>query len=162
MRVGMMGAGVLAAILSVAACSTAPKPMPLAPVGNIAPEVMTAQALLNAYRRENGLGPLMIDPSLIGMAQGLADACLTVPKCDHNTGGSIPARLNAVGFGGVSSAAENLRRSEATLEGAFAWWKGSPVHKANMLLPDVTRMGFAKSSEQTVRAHWVLVVAADP
>lgn len=58
----------------------------------------------------------------------------------------------AAGYG-----AENLRKNEATIEGAFAWWKSSSIHNSNMLIPQVRRLGFARLPA-TGKGFWVLIV----
>lgn len=131
----------------------------VAPQAIAAPASDAEQALaqLNAYRKSKGLGAVQLDAKLSKMAQELANACVAASgKCDHNTGGGFAARLRKAGVS-AGYGAENLRKNETTVEGAFAWWKGSKIHNSNMLISQVKRLGFARAPA-TGKGFWVLIV----
>jgi uncharacterized protein YkwD len=119
-------------------------------------EAQQALALLNTYRKSKRLTQVVLDPTLTKMAQDLAKACVAAGRCDHNTGGSFADRLRKAGVA-AGYGAENLRKNEATIEAAFAWWKGSSIHNSNMLIPQVRRLGFARLPA-TGKGFWVLIV----
>ena len=124
-------------------------------------DAQAAQSQLNTYRKANGLGSLILDPTLTRVAQNLASTCgAAAGKCDHNTGGSFQSRLRAAGYG-AGYGAENLR-NDTSVQGAFAWWKGSQIHNGNMLMKPVTRMGFAAGKGKSARTTYVLIVAGEP
>lgn len=123
-------------------------------------EAQTALATLNAYRKSKGLGAVQLQPALTQMAQALVDACMKAGRCDHNTGGSFQQRAAKYGFSNIYGA-ENLMIGGTTLDQAFAWWKASSVHNANMLIKQVVWLGFARGPTKGA-AYWVLIVTSNP
>jgi uncharacterized protein YkwD len=117
-----------------------------------------AMAILNAYRTSKGLSALRVDAKLNKVAADLAAACAAAGNCDHNTGGSFSERLKAAGYS-AGYGAENLRKNEKTVEGAFNWWKGSQVHNTNMLMKPLKALGFAHSVSAKGKGFYVLVMA---
>ena len=69
-----------------------------------------------------------------------------------------------MGAGGYRSvvAAENLGAGYRTLGAAFVGWRGSPAHRENLLLRDVTDLGIALAHTPRgyYRVYWAMVVAA--
>lgn len=122
-----------------------------------------AGRILNAYRASNGLGPVRPDPRLMAMAQRQADAMVAANSLSHDAGGSFSSRIHAAGIDS-GRAAENLGGGYYSTEEAFAGWRQSPGHNANLLMQEATRYGIALSKDPRTnyRAWWVLVVAADP
>lgn len=145
----------------IACAAVAPSTL-LAPVAAAADsDADKALATLNAYRKSKGLGAVKPDPTLTKMAQQLADACVKAKgKCDHNTGGSFADRLRKVGAK-AGYGAENLYKNGETVEAAFAWWKASKIHNSNMLIPQVTKLGFARAPASG-KGYWVLIVTDAP
>lgn len=134
---------------------------PAAAAPAAASDAQQALALLNAYRKSKGLGAVKLDARLSKMAQDLANACVAAKgKCDHTTGGSFAARLRKAGVN-AGYGAENLRKNDTTIEGAFAWWKSSKIHNSNMLISQVTLLGFARAPA-TGKGFWVLIVTDSP
>lgn len=123
----------------------------------------SAGRILNAYRTSQGLGPLRPDPRLMAMAQRQADAMAAKNTLSHDAGGSFGSRVEAAGIDSAR-AAENLGGGYYSTEEAFAGWRQSSGHNANLLMKEATRYGIAlaKDPRTTYRAWWVLVVAAEP
>ena len=107
---------------------------------------------INAVRASNGLNALTLDPQLSAAAStySLDMACNNrvdfVRHTDSN-GGRWYDRISAQGYA-YSSAFENVyvgnpAYSGGTPQSAMNWWMGSPIHKANILNPDVTEIGIA-------------------
>jgi uncharacterized protein YkwD len=120
-----------------------------------------AQSMISGYRRNNGLGPVTIDPTLTKMAEAQAHAMAARNKMDHDVGGSFQSRLAASGYpAGV--AAENIGAGYHTLAEAFSGWRDSPGHRANMLKDGVTQIGIAAvyAPNSKYKVFWALVLAA--
>lgn len=123
----------------------------------------SAGRILNAYRASNGLGAVRPDPRLMGMAQRQADAMAKSNSLSHDAAGSFGARVESAGLNSAR-AAENLGGGYYSTEEAFAGWRQSSAHNANLLMREASRYGIAlaKDPRTSYGAWWVLVVAADP
>ncbi|MBI4273361.1 MAG: CAP domain-containing protein [Rhizobiales bacterium] len=156
------------AAFGLAACSsdqlnTAQQPsfyQSLAHYGSIL-DATSAQSMISGYRRNNGLGALMLDPELNKLADTQARAMAARDKLDHNLAGSFPERMRKSGYD-AKGAAENISAGYHTLAEAFSGWRDSPSHRANMLLRGATRMGIAAiyAPESKYKVFWTLIVAA--
>jgi uncharacterized protein YkwD len=62
---------------------------------------------------------------------------------------------------GAASSAENLAMGTKTFGDAFAIWKSSSGHNANLLKPNMTRIGLASASRHGT-TYWALILAATP
>jgi hypothetical protein len=122
-----------------------------------------AAAMLTAYRASRGLGPVRLDPSLTAMAQRQADAMVAANQLSHDVAGGFTARLLGAGID-TPRAAENLGGGYYSTAEAFAGWRNSPEHNANLLMPQATRFGIAlaKDARTELRAYWAMEVAAEP
>lgn len=122
-----------------------------------------AAAMLTAYRRSRGLGPVRLDPALTALAQRQADAITAANILSHDLGGSFSSRLVGAGID-TTRAAENLGGGYYSTEEAFAGWRNSPAHNANLLMPQATRFGIAiaKDARTQYRVFWAMEVAAEP
>jgi uncharacterized protein YkwD len=117
-----------------------------------------ARDMIGAYRRNNGLGPLTIDPELQTAAQAEADAMASADK--PSSAEAFKSRLAATGF--VSPDA-NLSAGYHTLAEAFSGWRESPQHDRVLLDSRATRIGIATAytPRSKYKVYWALVVAAD-
>ncbi len=122
-----------------------------------------ATAMLTAYRASRGLGPVRLDPALTAMAQRQANAMAAANALSHEAAGSFSSRVRAAGLD-AARAAENLGAGYDSTQDAFAGWRASAGHDANLLLPQATRFGIAlaKDPRTTYGAWWALVLAAEP
>ena len=77
---------------------------------------------------------------------------------DHNVYASFRSRIAPYGS---PSAAENLAMGTKTFGETLAIWKSSSGHNANLLKPNVTRMGLASASRDGT-TYWSLILAAPP
>ena len=116
-----------------------------------------AAAIISAYRKSNGLPPVTLDPKLMKIAAAQAKKMAAANNLSH---GNFPRRLAAGGYD-AAVAAENIGAGYHNLNEAFAGWRASSHHRANMLKKDVTKMGIAvaynKSSK--FKDFWSLVLA---
>ncbi len=122
-----------------------------------------AARMLSAYRASRGLGPVRLDPTLASMAQRQADAMAAADEMSHSVAGSFVSRAAAAGLDTVR-AAENVGAGYMSLEDAFAAWRASAGHDANLLMPQATRFGIALAKDPATRyrVYWAMVVAAEP
>jgi len=117
-----------------------------------------ARDMIGAYRGNNGLRPLSLDPDLQAAAQAEADA---MAKADRpSSAEAFKARLSASGF---MAPAANLSAGYHTLAEAFSGWRESPQHNRVLLDSRATRIGIATAYKPNskYKVYWVLAVATD-
>jgi uncharacterized protein YkwD len=121
-----------------------------------------AARLISDYRRSHGLSPVTLNPQLMAIAAKHSRAMASADKMSHVLAGegSFERRLSAGGYD-AAIAAENVAAGHRNLDEAFAGWKASPGHNANMLKPGVTQMGIAVAYAQNSKYgnFWTLVLA---
>jgi uncharacterized protein YkwD len=124
-------------------------------------DLSAAQSMISGYRRNNGLGPVTIDPMLTRLAQEQAQIMAERDKLDHSAGRPFQERIRTSGFD-AKVAAENVSAGYHTLAEAFSGWRDSPPHRANMLLNGATRTGIAAvySPKSKFKVFWALILAA--
>lgn len=158
----------VAAGLALAGCASAPPP-PRLPEGqpgfyvNLASagarvDVAAARDMISLYRRNQGLGPLTLDPKLQQAAQAQADAMARAGQVSHGPG-SLPSRLGRFGID-PGRATENVSAGYYTVAEAFSGWRDSRPHNANMLNPHMKRMGIATAYAPGTKykVYWALVM----
>ena len=120
-----------------------------------------AASMISGYRKNNGLGAVIVDPVLTQIAEQQARAMVKKDKLDHNAGGTFAQRMKASGYA-YRAGAENIGAGYHTLAEAFSGWRDSPPHRANMLLAGVTSMGIAAvyAPNSKYKVFWAMVVAA--
>jgi uncharacterized protein YkwD len=119
-----------------------------------------AASMISGYRKNNGLTDVTLDPDLSRMAQAQAEAMAKRDKLEHNIKTPFVARLKASGYN-AKAAGENIGAGYHTLAEAFSGWRDSPPHRANMLLPGVTRIGIAAvpAPSSKYQVYWALILA---
>ncbi|AMJ60773.1 CAP domain-containing protein [Bosea sp. PAMC 26642] len=166
---GCRNLAAFALLLLIAGCAGEPRrTTPLAPkaaerLATVRVDPAAAARILNDYRRGRGLSPVTLDPALSAMAQRQADAMVASNTLSHDTGGSFGARVHAAGLD-ASRAAENLGAGYYSTEEAFAGWKTSSGHDANLRMAEATRFGIALAKDPGTRygAWWAFVIAGEP
>lgn len=156
------------AILTLAAAALAgcagglPTVSDAAKLEHIAVDQRTALAMLNSYRAKHGAAPLSTSPGLRLVAQDMADhiAGRDKLKSPQHSPNGLYTRLMARGVE-HDAAGENLGYGYANLNAAFAGWRGSAAHNRNLLNPNVTQMGIARTNraDGTYRNFWALIMA---
>jgi uncharacterized protein YkwD len=120
-----------------------------------------AAALISAYRKSRGLPPVTVDPTLTRIAVAHAQRMASADKMAHVLPGegSFQQRLAAGGFQ-PSMAAENVAAGQKSLADVLESWRKSPGHNANLLLPNVSRIGIALSiaRDSRYKTYWSLVL----
>ncbi|SCY26152.1 CAP domain-containing protein [Microvirga guangxiensis] len=121
-------------------------------------DAVMARDMIGAYRRNNGLGPLTLDPDLQAAAQAEADAMAAADK--PSSAEAFKGRLSSAGF---LAPGANLSAGYHTLAEAFSGWRESPQHNRVLLDPKATRIGIATAytPNSKYKVYWALVVAAD-
>ncbi len=116
-----------------------------------------ARDMISAYRRNNGLGALVLDPELQASAQAEANAMAAADK--PSSAEAFKGRLSSVGF---LSPAANLSAGYHTLAEAFSGWRESPQHNRVLLDPKATRIGIATAytPNSKYKVYWAMAVAA--
>ncbi|MBA3474329.1 MAG: LPXTG cell wall anchor domain-containing protein [Rubrobacter sp.] len=105
--------------------------------------------LINGYRQENGVGPLVSSGVLSTSAQRHSEDMAAHDFFSHSTressyypGGSSPAdRAAREGYPTNVYTAENIALGQQTAEEVFEDWRGSPEHNAAMLGEQYTAAG---------------------
>lgn len=120
-----------------------------------------AAALISQYRASHGLPPVTIDPTLTKIASVHANRMAATDTMSHVLPGegSFQQRLIAGGFQ-ASMAAENVAAGQPTLTAVLEAWRKSPGHNANLLLPNVSKIGIALALADSSRYkyYWSLVL----
>jgi uncharacterized protein YkwD len=119
-----------------------------------------AASMISGYRTNYGLSVVTVDPDLTRMAQAQAEIMAQRDKLEHNVRKPFAARLKAAGYD-ANVAAENIGAGYHSLAEAFSGWRESTPHRANMLLPGVTRIGIAAVYTPTskYKVYWALILA---
>lgn len=115
-----------------------------------------ARDMISAYRRNHGLGPLVLDPALEQAAQREADI-----MAGSNTPASADAIKQRLAQTGIKAAEVNTSAGYHTLAEAFSGWRDSPQHNRVMLAPTAKRIGIATAFAPGTKykVYWVLVEA---
>ncbi len=157
------------AALAVAGCAAEPPESRLvhahsaAAIAAVRLDPAAALADLNAYRAGKGLKPVRLDPALAAMAERQAKAMAAGNVLSHDVAGAFPARLAQSGID-TSKAGENLGGGYMSLAEAFAGWRESPAHDANLRLAEGTRFGIAiaKNPDTQYGVYWAMEIASEP
>ena len=124
-------------------------------------DAKAAASMISGYRRNHELPPVTLDRELMRLAQAQARAMAARNELDHNAGGAFAERVRKSGVR-ARAVVENIAAGYHTLAEAFSGWRDSPGHRANMLNPEVTRMGIAAvyAPGSKYKVFWVLILAA--
>ena len=99
--------------------------------------------LTNAFRADNGLDPLTVDPRLNEAAEAHSQSMAEEDFFSH-TGldGSSPGdRIEDAGYTNWSTWAENIAAGQPEPEDVMEAWINSPGHRANLLNPNLEDIG---------------------
>jgi uncharacterized protein YkwD len=123
-------------------------------------DAAAAASMISGYRQNNALAGVVLDPTLMRLADEQAHAMAARDKLDHDIKGDFGRRMKASGFD-AKIAVENVSAGYHTLAEAFSGWRDSPPHRANMLKSGVTRMGIAAvyTPNSKYKVFWALILA---
>ncbi|HVN29112.1 MAG TPA: CAP domain-containing protein [Candidatus Binataceae bacterium] len=124
-------------------------------------DAKAAASMISGFRRNNGLGPVTIDKELMRLAREHANEMAARNEMGHNVGRRFEDRI-ANSTVRARAVAENVGAGYHTLAEAFSGWRDSPGHRANMLHPDVTRIGIAAAYApgSKYKVFWALILAS--
>jgi uncharacterized protein YkwD len=124
-------------------------------------DAQAAATMISLYRKNNGVGAVIVDPELMRVAEVQSQAMANRNKLDHDVKAPLPKRLQAAGYK-AAVAVENVSAGYHTLAEAFSGWRDSPPHRANMLQSDVTKLGIAASYAPNTKykVFWTLILAS--
>jgi uncharacterized protein YkwD len=134
----------------------------LAPAGaaggppEIDPLLVRVVALTNAERAAAGVAPVSGDAQLTLAAQRYAEV-MAVSACFGHACGPLPRlsdRVAAAGDARWGFLGENVAAGQPTPERAVAAWMASPVHRANLLDPEFTRLGVGRAVGGPYGTYW--------
>ncbi len=123
---------------------------------------ITSQQLLlltNQFRQQNGLPPLQLNQNLSEAALNKANNMFAEDYWAHDSpDGKTPWDfIKAAGYNYVY-AGENLARGFTTAQSVVDAWMASPEHRANILSPNYTNVGYAVETGKLTGEDTVLVV----
>jgi len=124
--------------------------------GNLAPEAEEIRAMANEARAQAGVGRLEWDQALAAAA---LEHCLRMAAegpISHQYAGEPDLSARAAQAGAHFSVIEENVAIGPSADRIHEEWMGSPGHRANLLSPDVDRVGIA-----VVAARGVLYAVAD-
>jgi uncharacterized protein YkwD len=118
--------------------------------------------LINEYRENNGVGPLILSDTLAVAAERHSQDMARYHFFAHNTvsssyypGGSRPwDRMRAEGYDYNTFKGENISVGYETAERSFAAWRNSPSHNAAMLNDKYRVIGIARINMPGSRWYW--------
>jgi uncharacterized protein YkwD len=124
-------------------------------------DAKAAASMISGYRRNHGLGPITLDRELMRLAQAQARTMAARNEVGHNVGISFTERTKNSSVR-ARAVVENVAAGYYTLAEAFSGWRDSPGHRANMLTPEVTRMGIAAvyAPGSKYKVFWALILAS--
>jgi uncharacterized protein YkwD len=156
----------MAALLALGGCaSEVPVEQPSMYINMAEPgaklDAQAAATMISLYRKNNGVGAVVIDPELMRVAEAQSQVMASRNKLDHDVRAPLPKRLQSAGYPSTL-AVENVSAGYHTLAEAFSGWRDSPPHRANMLQSDVTKMGIAASYAPNTKykVFWTLILAS--
>ncbi len=156
-------------IMSLLLTSCAEKPVPPAPSEMTPRERAASEAhvdptiaadAISQYRREHALSVVQPDPFLQTFAQAQANAMAARDLLSHEVNGNLRRRLEAANFQ-HKTAVENVSAGYFSLADVMAGWRRSPGHNANLLDPQMRRIGIATAYAPGTRykVYWALVMS---
>ena len=126
-------------------------------------DVEKARLLVNAYRKQHGLKPLVLNAALTEAAKLHSRDLAKWDRISHyGSDGSNPwDRVKRVGYR-AKVAAENVGTGQASIEEVLKGWEASPGHNKNLLLRDAEHMGIAlvQDPRTEFKTFWTLLVGA--
>ena len=113
-------------------------------------------SMINGYRRDRGLSPLVFDDSLAREAELRATAAA---EADKSTPGEVPVLKNEETPDGKTI---RLSAGYRTAAEAFSGWRDVPAHNAALLSKQATRIGIATRYVPSSRykIYWALITTS--
>ena len=120
-----------------------------------------ARDIINQYRSEKGLKPLVLNADLTEAAKAHSRDLAKWDRISHyGSDGSNPwDRVKRTGYK-ARLAAENVGTGQVSFDEVMKGWKDSPGHNKNLLLADAKEMGIAlvQDPKTEFKSFWTLVI----
>src|ERR1700712_1594790 len=117
----MRAALAIVGFLLLGGCAADVEPVPDQPTmylsmanGGAKLDPVAAASMISLYRSNNGLGPVVVDPALMALAENQSTAMAKKNKLDHEVAAPLPKRLNASGYP-ATLAVENISAGYHTM-----------------------------------------------
>ena len=121
-----------------------------------------ALAAVNAFRRKNGRGTVVLDARLTKAAAMQSEFQAKRSWIGHyGPGGSLPKDRAARAGYRAKIASENVAAGQKSFSDVMQSWEGSAGHRENLLRPVVTAIGVAMAKDSSGRPYWTLVLGAE-
>ena len=118
-------------------------------------EAPQAARMVNAWRNAHGLAPVKTDTNLNRVAHIQTAAMMEQGVMSHDAGGDFRTRMRSNGVRGT--AAENLAAGTPSIDQVMSMWQNSSKHNANLLNPEIRKVGLAKGVTATGYVYWTMV-----
>lgn len=132
-----------------------PLPRPKPPLQQLAGN--SQAALISAFRRQHGEGPVGVNAELTRLAQEQANAMAARDTLDHNVLGPFSSRIGRSRF---NRAAENIAYGHSDFPRTLNQWVNSAGHRANLLMPGAKWVGVAHARNGR-RTYWAMVIGTE-
>lgn len=117
---------------------------------------------INAFRAQNGLGPLVLDAALSRAATDYAGELSRRRLLSHigADGGTPFDRALAAGYDALTLG-ENLAAGQRTLDAVIEGWTRSPDHRRTLLMAEGVHvgLGLVYDPQSEYRTVWTMLVA---
>ena len=113
-------------------------------------------ALINTYRKANGLGSLRLSRTLGAAAEHHSVDMARNNYFSHTLFNGTSWSTNIVNHGYTASGtmAENIAAGNSSAQATFDQWRRSSGHNRNMLNPNLKAIGIGRASKSTSRYGW--------
>ena len=151
---------------ALAACSRGPAPVEHTPpfyqrldIGGHSVDPASSLSMINQYRGNNGLAPLVWDPTLARVAQAQADQMAGKDRVHSTEEAGLDRELAGAGIA-YGSFLANFSAGYRTFAEAFSGWRESAKHNATMLDRRASKVGLATAyaPNSKYKIFWTLVV----
>lgn len=159
-------ASVVVAAAALVGCARSPAPVEHTPpfyerldISGRAVDPASSLSMINQYRTNNGLQPLVWDPALARIAQEQSDDMGRSDRVHSTADAQLPAQFAGAGIAYASYLA-NFTAGYRTFAEAFSGWRESKMHNATLLSPRATRVGLATTyaPNSKYKIFWTLLV----
>ncbi len=163
-RFGLVAA--LAAAALLAACARTPTSREPTPpfydrldISGRPVDPASSLSMINQYRTNKGLAPLVWDAGLARIAQAQSNDMARIDRVHSTEEAQLPSQFAGAGIA-YGSFLANFSAGYRTFAEAFSGWRESKVHEATMLSPRASRVGLATaySPNSKYKIFWTLVV----
>lgn len=154
LAVKLLASLVMSVLLQAPAVSALPMAQQIA-ISCVDTEEEALLTQINAYRAQNGMGPLQLSQTLGDAADAHSVEMATNSYLDHTMLGGVTVDQNLENYGyGDDTYGENIAGGMEGAAGVLAAWQGSASHNANMLRAEFTAIGIARAYNPSSGYGW--------